>query len=122
VRNIPTSASNQLSDEDEERRVYERDAAAPGSLVIDLGFGPATIINWSLGGARIQGTSLALAVGDFASGEIALGDAKGPFIADVVRVEPPYFDPRHPPHEISLRWLDLPPDIVSQMIAAKSAP
>lgn len=103
---------------DAERRLHQR---AMGKMrpLIDLGFGPVEILDWSLGGARIKGTALSLGVGDFATGSITMDDAGGPMIADVVRVMPPYFDPRQSPDEISLRWLELPPGVLDRMVAAK---
>ena len=105
-----------------ERRLHERETPSALSPVIDLGFGPADILDWSFGGARLKGVSVSLTVGEFATGTISMGPAQGKFIADVVRVHPPYFDPQHAPDEISLRWLDLPPDVLEQMIAAKAPP
>ncbi|MEQ8745906.1 hypothetical protein [Pyruvatibacter sp.] len=108
----------QPPDDGSERRLHDR--AARGALAVDLGFGEVDVLDWSYGGARIAGTSLALHVGDFATGTIAINATHGAFIADVVRVDPPYYDPRHPPTEISLRWLDLPADVLTQMIAVRS--
>lgn len=105
-----------------ERRLHERETDTATSPTIDLGFGPVDILDWSFGGARLKGATLSLTVGEFATGDIALGTASGKFIADVVRIHPPYFDPQSSPDEISLRWLDLPPDVLEQMIAAKAAP
>lgn len=101
-----------------ERRLHHR---AIGDLLprIDLGFGPVEILDWSLGGARIKGTALTLGIGDFVTGTITVDDASGPLIADIVRVMPPYYDPRLSPDEISLRWLELPPDVLDRMIAAR---
>lgn len=105
-----------------ERRLHERENRSGPQPVVDMGFGPVEILDWSFGGARLKGSGAALSVGEFATGQISFGAASGKFIADVVRVDPPYFDPQQTPNEISLRWLDLPPDVLEQMIAATAPP
>ncbi len=118
------SESNEPADEPDasntgaERRLHERESSTGPQPIVDMGFGPVDILDWSFGGARLKGSGAALTVGEFATGQIHFGDAGGTFIADVVRVDPPYFDPQQTPNEISLRWLDLPPDVLEQMIAA----
>lgn len=114
----PVSYAPAPDDAGAERRLHERETASALSPVIDFGFGPVDILDWSFGGARLKGVSLSLTVGEFATGTISMGTAEGKFIADVVRVHPPYFDPKHAPEEISLRWLDLPPHVLEQMVAA----
>jgi len=101
-----------------EKRVHPRIRGAATALRVDLGAGPVDVHDWSYGGARLHGTALALDVGDFVTGTLTMGTATGPFIAHVVRVDPPYFDPQRPPDTLSLRWLDLPPGMLEQMIAA----
>lgn len=103
-----------------ERRMHPRAGAGTLALTIDLGFGPLTVVDWSPGGARLRGAALALAVGEFATGTITAGGRTGPFIADVVRTYPPHLDPRHPPEEISLRWLELPGAVLAAMIQARA--
>lgn len=117
----PATQPDLETDAGAERRLHERETDAATSPTIDLGFGAVEILDWSFGGARLKGTTLSLTVGEFATGDISLGTASGKFIADVVRIHPPYFDPQSSPDEISLRWLDLPPDVLEQMIAAKAA-
>jgi len=104
-----------------ERRLHEREDRNGPQPVVDMGFGPVDILDWSFGGARLKGSGAALSVGEFATGHISFGKASGKFIADVVRVDPPYFDPQQTPNEISLRWLDLPPEVLEQMIAATAS-
>lgn len=101
----------------QDRRAHKRGGSVLG-LTIDLGFGPLDIVDWSLGGARLRGAGLALTVGDFATGTVSAAGHAGPFIADVVRIDPPHFDPRRTPDEISLRWLELPDAVLDAMIAA----
>lgn len=111
----PTDTPDEIPDD--ERRQFTRRDGAGHALVIDLGFGPLETLDWSLGGARLKGRTFTLAVGEFATGHITARDAQGEFIADVVRIHPPHLDPRRPPDEVSLRWLELPPAVLDAMIA-----
>jgi len=120
-----TDDTSAMSDENvpdgAERRLHDRDSGAGDAPVIDLGFGPVEVLDWSFGGARLGNINLPLTVGEFATGTIRFGTISGSFIADVVRVHPPYFDPPRTPDEISLRWLDLPEGLLEQMIDARAA-
>lgn len=99
-----------------ERRLFGRVPGPTDKISVDIGFGPLTILDWSLGGARLAGAQLAFTVGDFVTGEIAAGSTKGAFIADVMRILPPHFDARRAPDEVSIRWLELPDDVIDAML------
>ena len=102
----------------DDRRLSRRDRTAALKIAVDCGDGPREARDWSLGGARLAGPARPLAVGDVVTGTVLAGGAGGPFIADVVRTDPPHFDPQRPPDEVSLRWLDLPDAVLAAMIAA----